>query len=182
MSGYDPFGKENSRFVLKGSACQVSRAFYLYLIRYIHDTVSDSQCRRQYDFIRQMLRIIQAVKKHFHCHFSHDFQMCGDTGQRWLGQDRQRCVIETDDRYIRRTANSDFTQVAESGDRRFLILGKESCRDMIFLFQPFADLSRTVFGRKAGINDQMLVVKTGIFHIINKILTSCLQGRAFFLV
>ena len=82
MSGYDPFGKENSRFVLKGSACQVSRAFYLYLIRYIHDTVSDSQCRRQYDFIRQMLRIIQAVKKHFHCHFSHDFQMCGDTGQR----------------------------------------------------------------------------------------------------
>ena len=77
MSGYDPFGKENSRFVLKGSACQVSRAFYLYLIRYIHDTVSDSQCRRQYDFIRQMLRIIQAVKKHFHYHFSHDFQMCG---------------------------------------------------------------------------------------------------------
>ena len=44
MSGYDPFGKENSRFVLKGSACQVSRAFYLYLTRYIHDTVSDSQC------------------------------------------------------------------------------------------------------------------------------------------
>lgn len=77
MSGYDPFGKENSRFVLKGSACQVSRAFYLYLIRYIHDTVSDSQCRRQYDLIRQMLRIIQAVKQHFHCHFSHDFQMCG---------------------------------------------------------------------------------------------------------
>lgn len=90
MSGYDPFGKENSRFVRKGSACQVSRAFYLYLIRYIHDTVSDSQCRRQYDLIRQMLRIIQAVKQHFHCHFSHDFQMCGDTGQRWLGQDRQR--------------------------------------------------------------------------------------------
>lgn len=119
MSGYDPFGKENSRFVLKGSACQVSRAFYLYLIRYIHDTVSDSQCRRQYDFIRQMLRIIQAVKKHFHCHFSHDFQMCGDTGQRWLGQDRQRCVIETDDRYILRNAKSDFTQVADSGDRRF---------------------------------------------------------------
>ena len=29
MSGYDPFGKENSRFVLKGSACQVSRAFYI---------------------------------------------------------------------------------------------------------------------------------------------------------
>lgn len=52
MSGYDPFGKENSRFVLKGSACQVSRAFYLYLTRYIHDTVSDSQCRRQYDLIR----------------------------------------------------------------------------------------------------------------------------------
>ena len=45
MSGYDPFGKENSRFVRKGSACQVSRAFYLYLTRYIHDTVSDSQCR-----------------------------------------------------------------------------------------------------------------------------------------
>lgn len=87
MSDYDPFGKENSRFVLKGSACQVSRAFYLYLTRYIHDTVSDSQCRRQYDLIRQMLRIIQAVKQHFHCHFSHDFQMCGDTGQRWLGQD-----------------------------------------------------------------------------------------------
>lgn len=92
MSGYDPFGKENSRFVRKESACQVSRAFYLYLTRYIHDTVSDSQCRRQYDLIRQMLRIIQAVKQHFHCHFSHDFQMCGDTGQRWLGQDRQRCV------------------------------------------------------------------------------------------
>ena len=79
MSGYDPFGKENSRFVRKGSACQVSRAFYLYLTRYIHDTVSDSQCRWQYDLIRQMLRIIQAVKQHFHCHFSHDFQMCGDT-------------------------------------------------------------------------------------------------------
>lgn len=75
MSGYDPFGKENSRFVRKESACQVSRAFYLYLTRYIHDTVSDSQCRRQYDLIRQMLRIIQAVKQHFHCHFSHDFQM-----------------------------------------------------------------------------------------------------------
>ena len=79
MSGYDPFGKENSRFVRKESACQVSRAFYLYLTRYIHDTVSDSQCRRQYDLIRQMLRIIQAVKQHFHCHFSHDFQMCGDS-------------------------------------------------------------------------------------------------------
>ena len=115
MSGYDPFGKENSRFVRKESACQVSRAFYLYLTRYIHDTVSDSQCRRQYDLIRQMLRIIQAVKQHFHCHFSHDFQMCGDTGQRWLGQDRQRCVIETDDRYILRNAESDFTQGELSG-------------------------------------------------------------------
>ena len=59
MSGYDPFGKENSRFVRKESACQVSRAFYLYLTRYIHDTVSDSQCRRQYDLIRQILHYRQ---------------------------------------------------------------------------------------------------------------------------
>lgn len=155
---------------------------FLFFIRNFHDAVADGQGRRQYDLIRKMLRIVQTVKQHFYCHLTHDLQMCSHTGQRRLCQDGQWCVIETDNRHILRNAKSDFAQVADSGDRRLFVVGKKCCRDMIFLFQSLSDLGRTVFCRKSGINDQMLIEDSGIFHIIDKILASCLQGRAFFLV